>query len=119
MDSLVIKGIRFHGHHGVTEEERTIGGHYEVDVTLNLSLLKAGKYDTLVDTIDYESVVNMLVEIATSQKFKLIEALAEKMTDEILNKFDIDAIQLTIKKLKPPINNPITYFAVEIYREKE
>ncbi|MYI94284.1 dihydroneopterin aldolase, partial [Candidatus Poribacteria bacterium] len=60
-----------------------------------------------------------LVEIATSQKFKLIEALAEKMTDEILNRFDIEAIRLTIKKLKPPINNPITYFAVEIYREKE
>ena len=119
MDSLVIKGIRFHGHHGVTEEERKIGGHYEIDVTLNLSLTKAGKYDTIVDTIDYESVVNMLIDIATRQQFKLIEALAEKMADALLNRFDIGAIRLTIKKLKPPIHNPITYFAVEIYREKE
>ena len=119
MDSLVINGIRFHGHHGVTEEEQKIGGHYQLDVTLYLSLTKAGKYDTLVDTIDYESVVNMLVEIGTRQQFKLIEAVAEKMTDEILNRFDIAAIRLTIKKLKPPIHNPIKYFAVEIYREKE
>ena len=37
MGSIVIKGIRFHGHHGVTEEERQIGGHYEIDATLNLS----------------------------------------------------------------------------------
>ena len=119
MDSLVVKGIRFHGHHGVTEEERTIGGHYEVDVILNLSLTNAGKYDTLADTIDYESVVNLLIDIATKEKFKLIEALAEKIVAEILIRFDIEAIRLTIKKLKPPIHNPITYFAVEIYREKE
>lgn len=119
MDSIIIKSIRFHGHHGVTKEERQVGGHYEVDVMLRVSTAKAGKSDALEDTIDYASVVEHVVEIGTQQQFLLIEALAETISTEILNKFTIESVHLTIKKLNPPIDNPIAYFAVEICRRKE
>lgn len=119
MDSIIIKGIRFHGHHGVPEAERQVGGHYEVDATLRCPLVNAGKTDALEDTIDYASVVNLIVDIGTQQSFQLIEALAETITSEILNRFPIDAIHLIVKKLHPPIEQPITYFAVEICRSKE
>ena len=119
MDSIIIKAIRFHGHHGVTKDERDVGGHYEVDVILLSSLAVAGKSDALKDTIDYVSIVDLVIEIGTQQRFQLIEAMAEKITTEILNQFKIESVQLTIKKLNPPIENPIAYFAVEIYRKKE
>ncbi len=119
MDSIIIKSIRFHGHHGVTKEERDVGGHYEVDVILLSSLAQAGKSDALEDTIDYASIVDLVIKIGTQQRFQLIEALAEKITTEILDQFTIEAVQLTIKKLNPPIKSPIAYFAVEIYRKKE
>lgn len=119
MDSITIKGIRFHGHHGVTKQERDVGGHYEVDVILRTSLVKAGKSDALEDTIDYASVVDLVVEIGTQQNFQLIEALAETSATEILKQFLVDSVSLTIKKLHPPICNPTDYFAVEICRKKE
>jgi len=119
MDSIIIKGIRFHGHHGVPEAERQVGGHYEIDATLHCSLVSAGRTDALEDTIDYASVVNLIVDIGTQQSFQLIEALAETITSEILKQFPIDTVQLTVKKLHPPIEQPITYFAVEISRSKE
>ena len=119
MDSIIIKGIRFHGHHGVSEAERQVGGHYEIDATLHCSLVNAGRTDALEDTIDYASVVDLIVDIGTQQSFELIEALAETIASEILHRFPIDTVQLTVKKLHPPIEQPITYFAVEICRSKE
>ena len=119
MDKIIIKGIRFHGHHGVPDAERQVGGHYEVDATLSYPLTDAGKSDTLEDTIDYASVVDLIVHIGTQRSFQLIEALAETIATEILQQYPINTAQLTIKKLNPPIKQPISYFAVEICRHKE
>ena len=118
MDNIIIKGIRFHGHHGVPEAERKVGGHYEIDATLGGLLETAGRSDALADTIDYAAVVNRIVEIGTRQSFQLIEALAEAIAAAILKEFAVDTVRLTVKKLHPPIEQPIAYFAVEIFREK-
>ena len=119
MDSIIIKGIRFHGHHGVPKEERQVGGHYEIDATLSCSLKTAGRTDTLKDTIDYAGVVDLIVDIGTQKSFELIEALAETIATAILKHYSIDTVHLTVKKLHPPIKQPITYFAVDICRNKE
>lgn len=116
MDKIVLKGIRFHGHHGVPEAERQVGGHYEIDVILGCDLANPGSTDTLTDTIDYAAVVTRIVEIGTHQSFQLIEALAEKIATVILAQFAVEEVHLTVKKLHPPIEQPINYFAVEIFR---
>lgn len=119
MDNIIIKDIRFHGFHGVPAEEREVGGHYEVDAILNYSLKSAGKTDALEETIDYAKVVDIIIDIGTQQSFKLIEALAEAVATEILKQFSVESVQIKVKKLHPPIKQPITYFAVEICRKKE
>ena len=119
MDKIIIKGIRFHGHHGVPEAERQVGGQYEIDATLSYPIADAGRTDALEDTIDYASVVNLIEDIGIKRSFRLIEALAETIAIEILQQYPIDTVHLTVKKLNPPIKQPITYFAVEICRSKE
>lgn len=119
MDKIIVKGIRFHGHHGVPEAERKVGGQYEIDATLSFPLENAGKTDALENTIDYASVVNLIEDIGTQRSFQLIEALAETIATEILQQYQIEKVQLTVKKLNPPIKQSITYFAVEICRSKE
>ena len=117
MDKIILKGIRFHGHHGVPEAERQIGGHYEIDATLGCSTLEnPGRTDALADTIDYSEVVTRIIEIGTQQSFQLIEALAEKIAAVILEQFAVNEVHLIVKKLHPPIEQPIDYFAVEIFR---
>ena len=116
MDKLILKGIRFHGHHGVPEAERQVGGHYEIDATLGCDLANASETDTLTDTINYAAVVTRIVEIGTQQSFQLIEALAEKIATVILTEFAVEEVHLIVKKLHPPIEQPINYFAVEISR---
>ncbi len=119
MDKLILKGIRFHGHHGVPETERQVGGHYEIDAMLSCCLMNAGRTDAFDETIDYAEVVALIVEIGTEAAFHLVEALAEKIAVEILARFAVAEVQLTVKKLSPPIEQPITYFAVQIRRTED
>ena len=116
MDKIILNGIRFHGHHGVPEAERRVGGHYEIDATLGCNLAHSGSTDALTDTIDYSEVVTRIVETGTQQSFQLIEALAEKIAIVILSEFAVEEVHLIVKKLHPPIEQPINYFAVEILR---
>ena len=102
MDKIILRGIRFHGHHGVPEAERQVGGHYEVDATLGCPLAKPGRTDDLADTIDYAEVVTRIIEIGTQQSFQLIEALAEKIATVILEQFAVDTVHLTVKKTASP-----------------
>ena len=58
-DKIILRGIRFHGYHGVAESERQLGQKYEVDVELVCDLSAAGRTDDLVHTVDYAQVVDL------------------------------------------------------------
>ncbi|MDE0043510.1 MAG: dihydroneopterin aldolase [Candidatus Poribacteria bacterium] len=115
-DKIILKGIRFHGYHGTSESERQVGQKYEIDVELICSLDAAGRTDDLEHTVDYAEVVKLIIETGTEKSCHLIEALAERCATSILNRFPIDEVRVTVKKLTPPIKHPLPYVAVEICR---
>ena len=119
MDKIVLKGIRFHGYHGVAEAERQLGQKYEIDLELMTELSAAGKTDDLAHTINYAEVVQRVIEIGTQQSFQLFEALAETIAAAILARFQIEEVRVAVKKLSPPIEPTLTYAGVEIYRKRQ
>ncbi|MDE0184896.1 MAG: dihydroneopterin aldolase [Candidatus Poribacteria bacterium] len=118
MDRLIIKGVRFHGYHGVSESERQVGQEYEIDADLTCDLSLAGAADELAHTIDYGEVVSVIVEIGTRQSFQLIEALAETVASVILDEFPVEEVRITVKKLSPPIEHRLNYAGVRIRRKR-
>ena len=119
MDKIILKGIQFHGYHGVAEAERQLGQKYEVDLELMADLSTAGKTDDLTHTVDYVEVVQLVIDIGTRQSFQLFEALAEKIANAILAQFQIEEVRITVKKLSPPIEPRLTYAGVEIHRKRK
>ena len=119
MDKIILKEIRFHGYHGVAEAERQIGQKYEIDAELMCDLSAAGKTDDLSHTINYAAVVRLLIGIGMQQSFQLIEALAETLASEILDRFPVDEVGLTVRKLLPPVEQMLTYVSVEIHRKRK
>ena len=119
MDKIILKGIRFHGYHGVAEAERQLGQKYEIDLELMTELSAAGKTDDLARTINYAEVVQRVIEIGTQQSFQLFEALAETIAAAILARFQIEEVRVAVKKLSPPIEPTVTYAGVEIYRKRQ
>ncbi len=117
-DKIILKGIQFHGYHGVAEAERQIGQKYEIDVELTADLSAAGQTDDLTHTIDYAQVVELIITIGVEQSFQLIEALAETIAKTILDGFSVDEVHIIVKKLSPPIEQILSYAAVEIHRKR-
>lgn len=119
-DQIKLKGLKFYGYHGVFEEENTLGQRYEVDVTLFLPLKKAGQTDDLNYSIDYGKVYLLIKDIVEGQRKKLIEALAETISEQLFYTFSsLRACQLKITKPNPPIDGIYDGVAVQIFRERD
>ena len=118
MDKIILKGIQFHGYHGVAAAERQLGQKYEIDLELMTDLSDAGKTDDLTHTIDYAQVVQLVIEIGTQQSFQLFEALAETIAEAIFAQFSIEEVRIAVKKLSPPIEPRLTDAGVEIHRKR-
>ena len=56
MGIIRLKNMQLYGFHGVNESEKNLGGRFEVDVELCLSLRSSCVSDNLSDTIDYDSI---------------------------------------------------------------
>ncbi|MDC4204944.1 MAG: dihydroneopterin aldolase [Candidatus Manganitrophus sp.] len=102
MDTLAIYQIEFHGHCGVTEEERTIGQRLSVDVEMKCDVSGAARTDQLKDTIDYDQLCGEIVKIGRESHVRLIETLAERIAGKILEDRRIASVTVRVKKCLPP-----------------
>ena len=119
MDKIEITGIRAYGYTGALPEENILGQWFEVDITLTLDLSIAGKSDQLEDTHNYAPLVAQTQEIITTQKFKLIERLADAISTQALaNDSRIQAVTVKVTKLAAPVPSFSGTITVVISREQ-
>lgn len=97
----------FYGHHGVMQEEHRIGGRYEVDVAVDLDFEEAAVHDDLAKTVNYEQVYAFVRELVTQNNFYLIEKLAYRITQRVVEAYpDVEAVEVTVRKPNPPVGGP-------------
>ena len=118
MDKVIIKEAQFMCNIGVSKEERAKKQNIVVDVELFLNLEKASSTDDIKHTINYSEIHSLMKDIAEEKEYKLIEALAENIAKEILNKFSVKKVRVRIKKPEALANRNVKYVAVEILRKK-
>ena len=116
MDKILIRGLRFYGRHGVSEEERRVGGHYQVDAEISYDLSAAGRSDDLSDTIDYGEVCRLLQRVGRETQHQLLESLADAMASAVLEAFPAQGLLIRLRKLSPPIDAHLDSVGVEIKR---
>lgn len=119
MDSIIIKGMQFYGYHGALAQEQQLGQKFIVDVVLSLDLKPAGQTDRLDHTVNYAAVYHSVKQIVEGKPFKLIEALAETIAENILQNFDIQAVNVQVRKPQAPIPGMFDYVAVNITRHRQ
>uniref|UniRef100_A0A1D1XU60 7,8-dihydroneopterin aldolase n=1 Tax=Anthurium amnicola TaxID=1678845 RepID=A0A1D1XU60_9ARAE len=116
-DKLVLKGLRFHGFHGVRPEENKLGQKFVVDVDAWLDLRKPGETDSLSDTVSYTDIYRIVKEIVEGPPQNLLESVAHRIANATLSKFpQISAILVQVKKPNVAVHGTIDYLGVEILR---
>ncbi|TDK24686.1 dihydroneopterin aldolase [Arthrobacter crusticola] len=119
LDSVSLTGISAIGHHGVFDFERRDGQPFLVDVVLHLDLRPAGTSDDLTRTAHYGEVAELVSSIIAGKPFQLIEALAETIAAEILARYPVETVDVTVHKPKAPIPVPFGDVAVTLHRSRQ
>jgi 7,8-dihydroneopterin aldolase/epimerase/oxygenase len=116
-DRVVIDGIHFYAYHGHRSEETELGQRFELTIQAFLDLSAAGKSDDLSDTLNYQVLFQTAFSWVTTHRFRLLEKLVEGVAEEIFANFpSVEALQLNIKKMNPPIPQFFGHVEVEITR---
>lgn len=117
-DRIALTGVTAIGHHGVFERERSDGQPFIVDAVLFTDVRAASATDDLTKTANYADVAEEIKAMITGQPFDLIETLAERMAQKLLDGFAVEAVEITVHKPKAPIQVPFGDVSVTVYRER-
>jgi len=116
-DRIRLAGLRLLGVHGALPEEEERPQPFEVDVDVVADLTAAGRTDSLADTVDYGAVAAAVERIVVSESHRLLERLASRVADEVLEVDPrISAVTVTVRKLRPPVPFDLAWAGVTITR---
>ncbi|MDA8808136.1 dihydroneopterin aldolase [Flavobacteriaceae bacterium] len=119
MGKIILKNVRCYSFHGCLKEESIIGSDYLVNLKVWASLKKSAQSDELIDTVDYV-LLNHIIKTEMSKPSKLLEAVAERITNEIFKKEPrVTKSVVSITKLCPPINGDVEGVSVKLKKKRD
>jgi len=117
MDEIVLRGIRAMGRHGVLAEEQARAQPFEVDLRLEADLTTAAISDRLEDTVDYALVIEAVARTVELESYLLLERLADRIAGICISLKAVTAVEVTVRKLRPPIPVHVGSVGVTLRRE--
>ncbi len=116
---VALHGADFFAYHGFYPEEQKLGSCFVVDIEAGFSPTAHIGDDELHNTINYEQLYEIACEVM-KQPRKLLETVAQAIIDEIKRQYAfVDTLQVTVKKLNPPMGGKVVYSAVVLNYQKE
>jgi dihydroneopterin aldolase len=116
VDKLRLTGLSFFGHHGVLQAERKLGQRIELDVELHGDFADCASRDSLADALDYTRVYDLVKEVVERRSFKLLEALAHSVANELVSTFAVQKVVVRVRKPNVPFSASLSNVEVELER---
>ena len=114
MALISIEKMEFYAYHGCFEEEQKIGTWFNVDLSLEVDTSKAEKSDNLEDTVNYQSVYQVVKEQMMIPSH-LLENVARRILDAVGKNFPaVSYAWVKVKKMNPPLGGVMDSVSVEI-----
>ncbi len=118
-DRITLTGLSVFGHHGVFDHEKRQGQTFVVDVTLWLDLSVAAATDDLAATVHYGELAALAADIISGPPRDLIEAVAGQIADEVMRRYSVYAVEVTLHKPSAPIPLDFADVAVTMRRSRK
>ena len=116
LDEILLTGLTVFGHHGVFDFERRDGQEFTIDLKLGLPLKDAAASDDVADTVHYGELTDKVAAIVAGEPVNLIEALAQRIADAVLEDGRVQTVTVTVHKPHAPIEQTFADVAVSIHR---
>ena len=103
MGLITVEGIRVFAYHGHLAEEAVLGGHFIVNVWVEVDTVEVEKMDDLNDTVDYVKIIE-IVKQQMAIRSNMIEHPAKRIVDAILPLNKVQKVTVEVEKVLPPID---------------
>jgi dihydroneopterin aldolase len=98
MDIVYISDLRIETIIGIYDWEREIRQIVSIDLEMASDNRKAAVTESIEDALNYKAVAKRLIQFAERSEFQLVETLAERMAEIILEEFDVNWLRLKLGK---------------------
>jgi dihydroneopterin aldolase len=98
MDIIFIQGLKIDTVIGIYDWERKIRQNIVLDIEMSTDIRATSKTDHIDQALDYKAVSKRLIDFVQNSEYQLVETLAEKITQIVLQEFEVTWIKLTLNK---------------------
>ena len=110
--TVSLKDVKCFALHGYYPEEQLIGNHFIID--LETEFIPQGFDDELAQTVNYEDLNEIILnEMKNTQK--LLETVLKNIISKVIDIYPfVDHVNVSIKKLNPPMPGQIGHSFVQL-----
>jgi dihydroneopterin aldolase len=98
MDIVYINDLRIETVIGIYDWEREIRQIVNIDLEMAADNRKAAATESIDDALNYKAVAKRLIQFVEESEFQLVETLAERIAELVLDEFDVDWLRLKLGK---------------------
>jgi dihydroneopterin aldolase len=113
-----LRGVELFGYHGVLDDERRSGQRFLVDLELEPSDATAAASDRIEDAVDYRDVVAVVQSVSDRTAYRLLEAFAAAIADELLQQLPLRRVAVRVRKPDVVLGAPVEHAAVRLERTR-
>lgn len=117
MDRVFIKNLEVETIIGIYDWEREKRQSVVFDLEMAWDNARPAASENIDDALNYKTLSDEIKETVSTSNYQLIETLAEKVAELVLNKYGVEWLQLTLHK--PDALDGDTDVGVKIIRTKE
>ena len=98
MDIIYLKDLRIDTIIGIHDWERRVQQTVSIDLEMAADNRKAATNDCIDDTLNYKEVAKCLIAFVGASQFQLVETLAERIAEMLVNEFNVPWLRLRLNK---------------------
>ena len=98
MDMIYLHDLRIDTIIGVYDWERQVRQTVVLDLDLAADVARAAATDRIEDTINYKAVAKRIIGFVSAGEFQLVETLAERVANIVLEEFGVVWLRLRVNK---------------------
>jgi dihydroneopterin aldolase len=98
MDIIYLRDLRIETIIGIYDWERRVKQTVVLDLEMAADIARAAVSDEIDDTLNYKAVAKRLIAFVEESRFQLVETLAERCAEIVLNEFSVPWLRLQVNK---------------------
>ena len=97
-DVIFLHDMRVETVVGIWDWERKIRQTVSIDLEMGADIRRAAENDDIEHTLNYKLVAKQVQKFVAESEFRLVETMAEKIAETVLQQFDMPWIEVRVSK---------------------